>query len=78
MHHKSKPPHKIINVVPEPLFIFLLFALYFPSLTLFTLIGAGSSHEADEGAAGEEQDERVSQKPRDSFFEERPAQARGL
>lgn len=38
---------------------------------------AGASDEADEGAAGEEQDERVSQEPRNRLLEERPAQARG-
>lgn len=46
-------------------------------MNIFDLIVPGPSHEADEGAAGEEQDERVSQKPRNCFPEERPAQARG-
>lgn len=41
------------------------------------MIYPGPSYEADEGATGEEQDERVSQKPRNSFFEEGPAQAGG-
>lgn len=44
---------------------------------MFDSMATGPSHEADEGAAGEEQDERVSQKPRNCFFKERPAQARG-
>jgi len=37
----------------------------------------GPPHEADEGAAGEEPDERVPQEPRDRVAEERPAEARG-
>ena len=34
---------------------------------------SGPSHEADEGTAGEKQDERVSQEPRNCLFEEGPA-----
>lgn len=46
-------------------------------MNIFNVIVPGPSHEADEGAAGEEQDERVSQKPRNCLLKERPAQARG-
>lgn len=36
-------------------------------------VSTGASDEADEGAAGEEQDERVSAEPRNRLLEERPA-----
>lgn len=42
---------------------------------MFSIVGP--SHEADEGAAGEEQDEWISQKSRDRILKERPAQAGG-
>lgn len=40
-------------------------------------VGPGSSDEADEGAAGEEQNERVSQKQRDCFVKEGPKETGG-
>ena len=46
-------------------------------INICDLLAPGPSHEADEGAAGEKQDEWISQKPWDCHLEERPTQARG-